>query len=302
MAEISHRALRELIESFGGCDEYFSEMINASTLMSNGPFEKWYTDAGPCPEKVVFQIVGTDPVRIADAAGRLDQLPCRGIDLNMGCPAPAIVRTGAGIRWMESIDRAGALIARVRPAVSHRLSVKLRIGLTDDFDYLLRFCRRLAAEGVDLITLHPRTAKEKLKRSPRWNYVTHLRAELPIPVAGNGDIANVPELLLRSGQCDAVMIGRGAVRQPWIFAQARHGTIPELNGQSISLQFLDLLELYQPPEFFLSRARRFFAFFCGNFTWAHYLNTLINRENDHAGIIRVLSTYFHENPEEMLIP
>jgi tRNA-dihydrouridine synthase len=163
MAEISHRALRELIEGFGGCDEYFTEMISATALLAAGHFEKWYIDNGPCAEKLVYQLVGSDSVQIAGAAAMLDTLECKGIDLNMGCCAPLIRKTGAGIAWMASVDRAGELVREVRKAVKRRLSVKLRIGFTEDFDYLAGFCRRLESEGVELITLHPRTAKEKLK-------------------------------------------------------------------------------------------------------------------------------------------
>ncbi|MDR3144656.1 MAG: tRNA-dihydrouridine synthase family protein, partial [Treponema sp.] len=151
MAELSHRALREMIEDFGGCDAYFTEMISAGALVSGGPFESWYIDAGPCPERVVYQLVGAEPEHLA-AAALLDRRECAGIDINMGCSAPAITRSGAGVRWMASIDRAGALMERVRSRTRRRLSVKLRIGFEDDFDYLLRFCRRLADAGVELIT------------------------------------------------------------------------------------------------------------------------------------------------------
>ena len=230
MAELSHRALRELIEGFGGCDEYFSEMISAAALIGGGPFESWYIDTGPCPEKLVFQLVGADLDHIVKAAAILNPLECLGIDLNMGCSAPLIRKTGAGVAWMASIDRAGELIAKVRKVITRRLSVKLRIGFQDDFEYLARFCRRLEAEGVELITLHPRTAGEKFKRRARWDYVGRLKQELRIPVAGNGDVTSAEELLSRAAAqipgtgrdlCDAVMVGRGAVRQPWIFAQAR---------------------------------------------------------------------------------
>ena len=142
MAEISHRALRELIEGFGGCDEYFTEMISAPALLAAGPFEKWYIDNGPCPEKLVYQLVGPDSAQIAGAAALLDSLECKGIDLNMGCCAPLIRKTGGGIAWMASIDRAGELVKTVRMVVKRRLSVKLRIGFTENLDYLVNFCRR----------------------------------------------------------------------------------------------------------------------------------------------------------------
>jgi len=290
MAELSHRALRELIEGFGGCDEYFSEMISAPALLAGGPFERWYIEGGPKPEKLVYQLVGAETGQITEAAALLDRLECAGIDLNMGCSAPLIRKMGAGVAWMGSVDRAGGLIHTVRKAVKRRLSVKLRTGLTDDFDYLVKFCRRLESEGVDLITLHPRTAKEKFKRRAKWDYVGALRGELRIPVAGNGDIADSEELIRRaSGPCDAVMVGRAAVRQPWIFAREK-AAVPLL--EETGLRFLELLARWQPPEFYISRARRFFGFYCDNLKWGNYLKNLINREDSLSGIEKIWREYF----------
>jgi tRNA-dihydrouridine synthase len=297
MAELSHRGLRELIEDFGGCDEYFSEMISAGALFAGGPFEKWYIDAGPRPEKLVFQLVGSDPGQISRAAAFLDGLECAGIDLNMGCSAPLIRKTGAGAAWMANIDRAGELISHVRPVVKRRLSVKLRIGFNDDFDYLVRFCRRLEAEGTELITLHPRLVTEKFKRLARWDYVEKLRKELKIPVAGNGDINSPEDITRRSSLCDAVMVGRAAVRQPWIMGQSRRGqsaySVPET-----ALRFLELLALHQPPDFYISRARRFFGFFCDNLQWGNYVKNLINREETLQGIEKVVKEHFKESKED----
>jgi tRNA-dihydrouridine synthase len=301
MAELSHRALRELVESFGGCDEYFTEMISAAALLAGGPFESWYIDGGPRPEKLVYQLVGADPGVICRAAALLDRRECAGIDINMGCSAPMIRKTGAGAAWMTSIDRAGDLIRGVRQVVKRRLSVKLRIGFQDDFAYLVRFCRRLEDEGLDMIILHPRTAGEKFKRLARWDYVAALRQELGVPVAGNGDIASAADLARRAGgPCDAVMAGRAAVRQPWIFAEAKKapGAGSAVNIEETGCRFLELLAHFQPPEFHLSRARRFFSFFCDNLKWGNYLKNLLNREETPAGIERVWRGYFAEQGEE----
>jgi len=298
MAELSHRALRELIESFKPADEYFTEMISAGALVNGGPFEAWYADNGPCPEKLVFQLVGADTEQLARALALLDQKECLGIDINMGCSAPAITRTGAGVFWMTDIDRAGALIRRLRPLTRRRLSVKLRTGPSDDFEYLVRFCRRLEEEGLDLITLHPRTAKEKFRRKARWDYVSALKKELRIPLAGNGDIASAEEMLRRGEECDAVMIGRLAVRRPWVFGEVFQTvtsetvnlTVPDI--EETGLRFLELLSRYQPPEFHVSRARRFFNYFCDNLKWGNYVKNLLNRENDLAGIEQAWRRYF----------
>lgn len=307
MAEISHRPLRELIEGFNreasspGCDEYFTEMLSAGALLGGGPFEKWYLDPLPCPERLVYQLAGRDRDQLAKAAALLDRRDCLGIDLNMGCSAPLIVRSGAGVRWMEDIDRAGELIRLVRRGVKKRLSVKLRTGFENDAGYLLRFCRRLEEEGVDMITLHPRTAGEKFRRRSRWEYVGLLRGELKIPVTGNGDIGGPAELLGKTAECDGVMVGRAAVRRPWIFAEARRlahpgpeggGGFGPVNLEETGLRFLDLLSQYQPPEFHLSRARRFFGYFCDNLMFGHYAKTLIFREKDLPGMGRAWTARF----------
>ncbi|MCL2243315.1 MAG: tRNA-dihydrouridine synthase family protein [Treponema sp.] len=316
MAEISHRAFRELIEDFGGCDCYFSEMISAGALLAGGPFEKWYIDNGPIPEKHVFQLVGSDSEQISRAAAILDRLECAGIDINMGCSAPLIRKTGAGAAWMASIDRAGELISRVRPVIKRRLSVKLRIGYKEDFEYLLKFCRRLEDEGTELITLHPRLINEKFKRLARWDYVGRLKAELKIPVVGNGDISSAQELVRRAfGPCDAVMVGRGAVRQPWIFAEAKkdkkltsahfnensttekHG-ISETKIEEIGLRFLELLSHYLPPEFHVSRSMRFFGYFCDNLKWGNYLKNQLNRQDSLSGIDCIWREFFRNNYEQ----
>ena len=303
MAELSHRPLRELIEGFGGCDSYFTEMISAAAFCARGPFESWYADAGPKPEKTVFQLVGSEPEKLAQAGSLLDKMECAGIDINMGCSAPAITRTRAGVRWMESVEKAGQMISMVRKAVKHRLSVKLRTGLQDDFEYLVRFCLCLEQEGVEMITLHPRTAREKFRRNCRWEYIPALRHELKIPVTGNGDINSAEEIIRRSHDCDAIMIGRLAIRRPWIFAETRAletGNNPQPVTITLicqtGLKFLELLSRYQPPEFHLSRAKRFFGYFCDNLKWGNYLKNLVNREQNLAGIERVWKSFF-EDPE-----
>jgi tRNA-dihydrouridine synthase len=312
MAEISHRALRELIALFDGggaeaCDGYWTEMISAGGLLGGEPFESWYLDSGPAPEKLTYQLVGSDAGQLARAAAVLDKTPCAGIDINMGCAAPAITRTGAGVRWMRDAPAAAAMISRVREATSKRLSVKLRTGDSDDYGYLLDFCGALVDAGVNFITLHPRTAGMKFRRTANWEYVRRLSRDLPVPVAGNGDIASVEELAARAaaGDCAAVMVGRLAVRAPWAFAAAKalNAGLPPprvnaVNVQETALRFLELLARYQPPQFHLTRARRFFGCYCANFFWAEHLKNTLFRCDSLPAMAAALCTYCKETGEE----
>ncbi|MDR0642798.1 MAG: tRNA-dihydrouridine synthase family protein [Treponema sp.] len=357
MAEISHRGLRELIAEYdrdpvfspkneaGGLPpvEYFTEMLSAAALLGGGPFEKWYLDAGPCPGQLVYQLVGAGAEQLERAAAFLDELDCLGIDINMGCAAPAIRRIGAGLAWTGEPAKARALIGRLRSVVKRRrLSVKLRcplmgpeLGAGEDpprrgsprrnsphrgspqpgeeeqmLEYLIRFCQSLEAEGVQLITLHPRRAGEKFKRPARWDYVERLRRELGIPVAGNGDIGSPAELAARSRGGKA-MAGRAAVRQPWIFAAARlfrAGARAPAGGLNLSfdlektgLRFLELLARCQPPEFHISRARRFFNYFCENLKWGTHVKNLLNRGESLKDVERAWRGYFAFHPEDRLL-
>jgi tRNA-dihydrouridine synthase len=294
MAELSHRALREVIASFGEPDEYFSEMLSAAAITQNGEFEAYYQDAGPTPERLVYQLCGVEPAYFARAARFLSERPCCGIDINMGCSAPAIVRTGAGVALMRDAVQARAIVAATRAATTRRLSVKLRLGDAEDIDALIRFCRMLENEGVELVTLHPRTSKEKFKRQAKWRYIDALRDALHIPVAGNGDIDSLACLQKKmAGNYAAIMVGRLAVKEPWIFAKAR-GREVKVDVLETGLRFIELLQRYQPPEFFQSRARRFFGFYCGNVKWAMYLRNKLFRETTPAGWAACLTRYFAE--------
>ncbi|MDR2702678.1 MAG: tRNA-dihydrouridine synthase family protein [Spirochaetaceae bacterium] len=341
MAELSHRALRELIHGFlegknlPETPVYFTEMISAPGLLAGGPLEKWYLDSGPDPHRLVYQLLGTDTDQLVKAAALLDRRDCLGIDINMGCSAPAITRTGAGVRWMEGPEKAARLIEKIRRVTKKQLSVKIRLGpkkqqkkgqnsyngrkmpggemaigetaggKSPDFEgleqlpYLIEFCRGMEAAGLDLITLHPRMAEEKFKRRSRWEYVYALRKELGIPVAGNGDIDSTGELAQKAAS-GPVMAGRLLVREPWAFAAVLESNPAQISAisadkdeiEETGLHFLELLEKYQPPEFYLSRARRFFRYYCDNLHWAEYMRNKINRQESLAGIEQVWREYF----------
>ncbi|WP_041397049.1 tRNA dihydrouridine synthase [Spirochaeta africana] len=304
MATLTHRALRELILEFGGCDYFFSEMISARGLLNGGHLEQYYVDAGPHPDRVIYQLMGSDADSIAAAAAMLDERDCAGIDINMGCAAPAITRQGGGVSWMSDYDSAIRMVDQVRRQVTrHPLSVKLRLGFDEDPERVMHFCRGLEQAGVEMITMHPRTAKQKFKRTARWSFVELAAEHLHIPVIGNGDVTDASRLVARSrGPWSGVMVGRGAVQQPWIFAQARAaGQQIEVDREAVALQFLELLRRRQPAEFWKSRAHRFFAYYCTNFAWGHNLNTGIHRESDTHAMGALVRQYFRRYPQERIL-
>lgn len=320
MATLSHPAFRMLIEEFGGCDEYYTEMINAPSLLNKGQFEKFYINPAPVPEKIVWQLTGKTAAPIVEAASVVAALGGIGVDLNMGCSAPEIVNGGAGIAWMlKSRAETLELVRGVKNAlekyesetgIHRRFSVKFRLGdenFTDESFF--SFADMLVENGVERLALHPRTKKEKYRDLPRWKYAELLaeRYSGKISVVVNGDIkdsesAENAEKIC--GKCDGLMIGRMAVQKPWIFAEiSRKNLEPRPEPEPVdllkcALDFIDFVEKFQPPEFYKTRLQRFFTYFCMNFSFAHYAQTqMLNAKNIEDSRSRICG-YFEKVPED----
>ena len=321
MATISHPAFRILVEQFGGCDEYFTEMINAGTLLTGGPFEKYYIDPAPVPQKIVWQLTGHDAEHMVEAARRLCELPGIGLDLNMGCSAPDIYKYGAGIAWMlKDIEETRQMVRGVRAVVPEgkRLSVKLRLG-DDNFtdDGFFSFCDMLVGEGVELLTLHPRTKKEKLVRPPRYSYCQKLaeRYKGRVSVYLNGNVKDKASYDFAVASCpdvEGVMISRAAVQRPWIFKTLRQAQGPQavvepietttkIDMLNLGLDYIKNIQIYQPPEFWKTRLQRFFTYYAQNFKFAHYAQTQFINARDISDLEQRLKDFFEKCPEEKII-
>jgi tRNA-dihydrouridine synthase len=329
LAALGHRGLRELIHAYGGCDLYFSEMISADALMSGSQYASFYLDPGPEPGRLVYQLVGAEQAGIVAAAGRLLETAARreaesghsgwaGLDVNMGCSAPEMVRQGAGVNWMTRPDEARRLLAALRPLVpaDQSLSVKIRIGETEDFDHLEKFCRGLQAEGIDFLTFHPRLRKDPWSRPARWGWFRRLADSLELPLVANGDIRDGGSLgalkeAWGEGWPAGVMVGRAAVRQPWIFrhlaelaAPGRLAAAPlpeRIDLLEVARRFHASLEAWQPRDFWLTRAKRFHAFFGQNLAYGHRVAAQIQSINDYGAILPFLQAYLEEHPEERFV-
>ena len=314
MAAITHEAFRRSIARFGGCDEYYTEMIHAASFINGGPYEAYYANCGPEPAKIVWQLTGSDTDKLVRCAELLlenqDAPSVIGIDMNMGCPAPEIYRQGAGIAWMSKplaeVEQTVKALRRV--CGKKRLSVKIRLG-EEDFteNGLFDFADMLCAAGADRITLHPRTRKESYSRPLRKKYVQLLaefiKAHYPaVSVAGNGAIDCPKALADFAASCpdaDAFMIGRSAVQKPWIFAllkrSAQAGTRDAETDGGAELQEC------QPEDFWKTRAQRFFAYYCDNVQFAHYIKSQVLQQKNHRAMLERFARYFEEMPDERML-
>ena len=304
LAELSHLPLRLLIEEFGGCDWYFTEMISAGALRAASPYEDFYTAAGSLADRTVFQLAGSDPDAFAAAVERLLEIPGAGIDI--------AVQKGWGIEWMRDPRLAADLIAYLRPLIKDRtLSVKMRIGWSADEGLFKEFAAALESAGVDFLTLNPQIKKESRGRSGDWKWVKLLKETVSVPVIGNGNIIDSETFAFRAGLngfpgfgADGFMIGRGGVARPWLFkrlSDLQNGAAAgfEVDLTAVFDRFTELLRLYQPPEFYPSRLSRFLFYFCGNFRFGHRLFSEVKKAGRNGNEMEAaVRGYLNRHPEE----
>ena len=324
MATLSHEALRNLIFRFGGCDEYYCEMIHATSLVSGGKFEEYYIRTQPEPDKMVWQLTDYREEALKEASKIVSELGGIGIDINMGCPAPDIYRTGAGCAWMSKpLQEVASMLNKVKSVLDSsttsckRLSCKIRLGEEDfTMEKLFAYCDMLVSEGVTQITLHPRTRKEKYTRKARWEYVNQLceyqktkYSSLNLQIIGNGSIFSVEDAISsikKAPNIDGIMLGRSAIQKPWLFKQISSALSneefkTEIDLFELAIDFMKDIENCQPQEFWKTRKQRFFIYFCDNFQFGNYLKSqLIN--NDGFEIQKnILQEYFEKMPSERFL-
>jgi tRNA-dihydrouridine synthase len=305
MVALSHRALRELILEFGGLDYAYTEMASAGAVVSGSPYEDCYLDSGPAPEKIVYQLYATKPERLPEALSKLRLRQVFGADINFGCAAPHITKAGGGAAWMREPEKAFELVVSARSVWNKCLSAKIRLGLDEDYDRLAGFVKGIAGAGIDYVALHPRFEGQKFRRQGRWDLLARLAAEMPLPIVGNGDIRGWSDYKrrLEEARPAGIMIGREAVRRPWIFALLRGREKSsdfsiEVDLRATAFRMLELIESRLIEEFRLTRAQRFFFYYADNFTFAHHIKWKLVNAPDLDAMRREHDAYFEEMPRD----
>ncbi len=278
MAGLTHSALRQICSGFGGVGLLSTEMLAAKRLPTESPRFSPYIIRTAQEKPLSYQLLISTDQEMAPAIDVLHKLKADAIDLNMGCPAPAVGKLGAGIRLMELPEEVRCMVAEARKRTTLPLTAKIRLGIELDEQKLLDFCGMLEDEGIDMLSVHARLKKESFARTPRWEWVAKVKGRLTIPVIANGGIFTVQdaENCLRISGADGLMIGRGAAIRPWLFAEiARNVYGCAIEAPTVSLpmvygSFIDHLELYR-PEYRLGRLKEFTHYFARNYKFGHLL-------------------------------
>ncbi|MBZ5587805.1 MAG: tRNA dihydrouridine synthase DusB [Acidobacteriia bacterium] len=233
MAGITDRDFRLLIRRIGGCGLVSMEFISSEGLIRQRPSTLKMLHFVDEERPIAIQIYGSDPLRMAEAAKVVEAMGADLCDINMGCPANKVLKGCAGAALTADLPRAAGIVRAVRAAVRTPLTVKFRLGVSDDSKTFLDLGRACQEEGADAVTLHPRTARQQFNGHSDWDAILELKQVLSIPVVGNGDVTTPEQALemFRRTGCDAVMIGRGGLGNPWIFREAAALLRGEMHGK-----------------------------------------------------------------------
>ncbi len=216
-----------------GCALVCSEMISSKGLVYKSLKTHDFLNSRPEEKPLSVQIFGSDPSIMAEAAAMVEASGADILDINLGCSVKKVLKTGSGAALMKEPQKVETILEAVRNAVSIPLTVKMRAGWDRSGAQAIRISEIAQASGVDAIAIHPRTANQGFGGKADWPLIATIKQKISIPVIGNGDIERPEDALkmLATTGCDAVMIGRAAIGNPWIFSQV----LALINGRKASI-------------------------------------------------------------------
>ncbi len=303
MAGVTNSPLRRIAKRKGAA-LVFTEMISADGLLRGQGkarihfFKLLYVH--PEERPVAFQIFGADPEPMARAAAMLAELDADLIDLNMGCPVKKVTKKGAGVALMKDPERAGKMIRAVRKVIGKvPLTVKMRTGLTDHDNQALELCRIAEAEGADGVIIHGRSKEQLFSGPPDYAAIRECVAAVKIPVLGNGGIksASDAEKMIAETGCAGVMIARGALGNPWLFARLRDpdAALPSVaeRAQTVLLH-LDLSVKHFGEEKAVVEMRKHLGWYAKGLTAAVELRKSLNKMVRRNQAAELIEKYFKD--------
>jgi nifR3 family TIM-barrel protein len=265
MAGMTDTAFRRLVKREGGCGLVVTEMVSAEGLVRGIDRTLEYAEYTEEERPVSIQIFGGDPEKMAAAAEIVEGMGADIVDVNMGCPVPKIAKHNAGCSLMREPEHAASVVRAMAKAVRIPVTVKMRAGWDADELNAPELAKRIEDAGASAVAVHGRTAAQSYAGVSDWDFIARVARGVSIPVFGSGDCIDPGQMVdrLRGGGVSGVLVGRGALRNPWIFRQAADlavGRTPRVVTDADRAQFLlAYIEMLQQERLYEERGFRHVA-------------------------------------------
>jgi nifR3 family TIM-barrel protein len=281
-----------------GCSLVFTEMVSAEGLLRKG---KSFLKIGEDEHPVSVQLFGSNPEILAEAAQKAESMGANAIDINMGCPAKQVVGPGAGVDLMRFPEKVKEILTKVRRAVRSPLSVKIRSGWDGEHINAVEISKIAEGCGVDALSIHPRTRAQGFGGRADWDLIGEVKRAIHIPVIGNGDITTpfLAKKMFEETGCDGVMIGRGAMGNPWIFRlenlQRREEglTVPSLDErQRVIRHHFTLAQIYYGEKWAAQKFQRHVYWYTKGFPGCASFHSRLSRLREKDALLGAVRSYF----------
>ena len=305
MAGLTDAAFRRVVRRCGGVGLVVSEILPSEGLLKGPRRMEGALKISPDEHPIALQISGARPERMVEAAKVCAGRGADAVDINMGCPASKVTKGFCGAALLRDVGLAARIAGTVVKAVSVPVTVKMRLGWSSKEETFLEVARAVVAAGVSGLTLHPRTREQGYSGQASWDAIAKLKAAVGVPVIGNGDVTRPEQALelFSATGCDAVMVGRAAVKNPWIFRQIeelmRTGHYAQPTAQDryelITAHFQELLETC-PPQLALHRMKSFLGKYTAGLPGAVSLRTSLARHRGPGELMEAFREWAANRP------
>jgi tRNA-dihydrouridine synthase B len=307
MAGVTDYSFRRLLKRRGGVGLTVSEFISVEGLTRNNPKSKrqmrfWEEERPYC-----VQIFGGQWERMAMAAEMAQEIGADILDVNCGCPAPKVVKHGGGSALLRDLPRLEKILTEIKKAITIPLTLKLRAGYTDSTINCVEVAKMAEQCGVEHIALHGRTKEQGYKGLADWDYVRQIKEAVSVPVSGSGDVVTIAGALQkwRETNCDGILIGRGAMQNPWIFRQIEDTLAgrepyepPVEEKQAVLLEYFDMLREDMPELPSLGKMKQLAGQFTKGLVGGAQFRQTLYHSHSTQEILDNIAAYFRTLSED----
>ncbi|GIM30957.1 tRNA dihydrouridine synthase DusB [Paraclostridium bifermentans] len=283
------------------CGMLYTEMINAKALCYDDQNTKKMLKIEEEEHPVAVQIFGSDPAFMGGAAEILNEYPNEILDINMGCPAPKVIKNGDGSALMKNPKLAEEVLKSVVKNSKKPVTLKIRKGWDDNNINAVEIAKIAEASGISALAIHGRTREQYYSGKADWDIIAKIKESINIPVIGNGDVFEVEDAInmINKTNCDAIMIGRGAQGNPWIFKRINHymktgEILPEPTGEekiNTALKHLKLAIEEHGEYVAVREMRKHIAWYLKGLRGSARLRDEINKIESYEEVVNKLCDY-----------